>query len=202
VTSTPESEYSATVIPGRSEIAVVRVEADSTQRLWAFPLGGGEPRLLFEKIKPVGYQAWLDGTTVCLFVLGSPATLQVADRSTGASRVLLADIGRSLHRIPGRRTVSVTHRVDEGAPWLVEVDPASGTVRPLVRMPAGVLDYAWAPDGSVLAGMGNRIYRFRPGRDREFAPVAELSGRGLEKIGRIAVSPRGDFLAVVSDEAS
>jgi hypothetical protein len=37
-TSTPESEYSATPMPGGREIAVIRVERDSTQRLWAFPL--------------------------------------------------------------------------------------------------------------------------------------------------------------------
>src|SRR5881394_3042302 len=33
VTNTPESEYSATVMPGNQRFSVVRVEMDSTQRL-------------------------------------------------------------------------------------------------------------------------------------------------------------------------
>src|SRR6185503_5120037 len=38
VTSTPESEYSPTVYSDGTRFSVVRVEADSTQRLWSFQL--------------------------------------------------------------------------------------------------------------------------------------------------------------------
>src|SRR5438067_362841 len=38
VTATSESEYSATPTPDGHAISVVRVERDSTQRLWRFPL--------------------------------------------------------------------------------------------------------------------------------------------------------------------
>src|SRR5690606_20213366 len=37
LTSTPESEYSPTIVPGTGALAADRVEADSTQRLWSFP---------------------------------------------------------------------------------------------------------------------------------------------------------------------
>src|SRR5205085_7470855 len=40
VTATPESEYSAALTPDAKAITVVRVERDSTQRLWRFPLDG------------------------------------------------------------------------------------------------------------------------------------------------------------------
>src|SRR5206468_3714365 len=40
VTSTPESEYSAALTPDGNAITVVRVERDSTQRLWRFPKDG------------------------------------------------------------------------------------------------------------------------------------------------------------------
>src|SRR5688572_22487744 len=53
VTDTPEGEYSATVMPGGRMFSVIRVEADSTQRLWRFPIAGGVPSLVLEKIKPV-----------------------------------------------------------------------------------------------------------------------------------------------------
>ena len=199
-TDTPESEYSATVMPGGKEVSVIRVERDSTQRLWAFPLAGGAPRLLVERVKPAGYHAWLDASTVALFVLGSPATLQVVDLASGQSRILLSDIGRSLHKGPGKRLVSVTQTVAEGTAWIVEVDPATGGVTPLVKTVPGSQDYAWTPDGSILMAGGATVYRFRPGTDSAFVPVGELKGPGVQKIGRLAVSTKGDWLAIVSEE--
>src|SRR5258705_436310 len=43
--TTPESEYSATPLPAGSGFSVVRVEADSTQRLWRFDWAGGHAAL-------------------------------------------------------------------------------------------------------------------------------------------------------------
>ena len=44
VTRTPESEYSTAVTPDRRSLSVVRVERDSTQRLWRFPAAGSSRR--------------------------------------------------------------------------------------------------------------------------------------------------------------
>ena len=199
VTRTPESEYSPTVMPGGRELAVIRVEADSTQRLWAFPVGGGPPRLLLERVRPTGYQAWLDAQTVGLFVLGSPATLQVADLRTGEARILLADIGRPLKTTPAGRRLSVTQRVADDVWWIVEVDPATAATRPLVRMPAGAEYYAWLPDGTLLSAQGTTLLWCRPGADTTFSAIAVLDLPG--PISRIAVSPKGDRIALVAAEA-
>src|SRR5919112_256218 len=45
LTATPEGEYSPTLMPGGKFFSVIRVESDKTQRLWKFPLAGGEPTL-------------------------------------------------------------------------------------------------------------------------------------------------------------
>src|SRR5438067_13334593 len=82
VTSTPESEYSPTLMPDGKNISVVRVEKDGTQRLWKFPLTGGTPSLILDKIKPVAYHLWIDDHTLALFVLGKPNTLQIVDMTT------------------------------------------------------------------------------------------------------------------------
>src|SRR5262245_27870651 len=98
VTDTTEGEYSATVMPDGKNFSVIRVEADSTQRLWKFPIAGGAPSLVLQSIKPVGYHAWVDEKTVLLFVLGTPATLQLVDISNEQSATLASNIGRSLDR--------------------------------------------------------------------------------------------------------
>ena len=58
---------------------------------------------MLENVKPVGYHAWADDHTLALFVLGQPATLQLADTRTGTARTIASDIGRSIQRIPANR---------------------------------------------------------------------------------------------------
>ncbi|MBL8988776.1 MAG: PD40 domain-containing protein [Gemmatimonadetes bacterium] len=198
LTQTPESEYSATPMPGGREFAVIRVEVDSTQRLWAFPFGAGTPRRLLDRVKPVGYQAWLDAGTVGVFVLGSPATLQVADLATGQARILLSGVGRAIHKVPGRRALSITQLVADNTWWIMEVDPVTAAARPVARLLDGAEYYVWLPDGSLLSAKGNVLYR------REAAAGAEWSAihtfPGLSGISRLALSPRGDRLAFVAED--
>lgn len=198
-TQTAESEYSAAVTPDGRDVAVIRVERDSTQRLWAFPLAGGAPRVLLEKVKPVGYQTWLDATTVGIFVLGSPATLQVADTKTGTSKILLADIGRALQRVPGERAIAVSHRPSADEWWAVRVDVATAAVTPIVRLPAGADYFVWLPDRSLLAAAGSTLLRFAPGRDQAWSEVATVAG--VRGISRLALSPDGKRLAFVAEDA-
>src|SRR5437879_453999 len=89
LTATRESEYSPTPPPDRPGFSAVRVEADSTQRLWAFDWDGARSRLVLDSIKPVGYHAWGDGRSVALFVLGAPPTLQRAATRPAGPRVAI-----------------------------------------------------------------------------------------------------------------
>ena len=88
LTRTPESEYSPTVTPDGTHFSTVRVEADGTQRLWRFAMDGSDPSLVLADVKPVGYHVWVDDRTLVLYVLGQPATLQVADTATGTATVV------------------------------------------------------------------------------------------------------------------
>lgn len=198
LTRTPESEYSPTVMPGDTTFSVVRVEADSAQRLWMFDLRtGGEPRLLLPHIEPVGYHAWADGRTVAVFVLGDPPTLRLARLPTGASTVVARGIGRSLQRIPGGRTISFVHKVDEESWWVAELDPETGERTRLIRTPAGSEDHAWAPDGTLLMARGSRLLAWRRGDDG-WTEIADFAPGGPTGITRLAVSPDGRHLALVA----
>src|SRR4029079_16613844 len=92
------------------------VEADGAQRLWQFTLDGRAPSLVLRDVKPVGYHAWVDATTLVLFVLGPPATLQVADTASGKADIVALDIARSIQRIPSRVAVSFVAREVASAP--------------------------------------------------------------------------------------
>jgi hypothetical protein len=197
VTRTPESEYSPTVMPGGRAFSVVRVEMDSTQRLWRFALDGTEPRLVVSDVKPVGYHAWADDHTVALFVLGDPPTLQLVDTETGEVVVAASNIGRSLHKVPGRNSVSFLQRVSEDEAWISAIDVATRNVRRLIQPLEGNEFYAWTPDGAIVMGQGSKLWMWREGEDESWREVADFGAAGLRDISRIAVSPRGDYVAVV-----
>ena len=200
VTATaPESEYSATPIEGGRAISVVRVERDSTQRLWRFPLNGDAPSVILERVRPVGYHAWADEHTLALFVLGSPNSLQLADTRTGAADTIATGIGRSLQRIPATNRISFVRKVTATEWWIESLDPTTRATTRLVRLPEGVEDYAWFPTGSIICGRGSRLLWWSGKTGDDWREIAELSAAGVHGITRLAVSARGDRLALVAD---
>ncbi|HTL04201.1 MAG TPA: hypothetical protein VL241_00520 [Gemmatimonadales bacterium] len=199
VTATPESEYSPTVTPDGRHLSVIRVERDSTQRLWSFALDGSAPRLLLDSIKPVGYHVWLNADTVFVFVLGSPATLRRAELASGTAVILAKDIGRTLLRVPGRRAISYVQRDSSGG-WIRSLDPVTGAGENLARLPEGNEFYTWTPGGELLSARGNRLLRWDAGA-ASWETVAEFAELGLQRITRLAVSPAGDRIALVGEEA-
>jgi hypothetical protein len=200
VTDTPESEYSPTPMPGGQHFSVVRVERDSTQRLWAFTLDGVPVRPVLDSIKPVGYHAWLNADTVFVFVLGQPATLRQAEPARGTATTIASDIGRSILRIPDRHAVSFIQR-DSAGGMIRSLDPGTGSINDLVRLPAGAEFFAWTPDGDILSASGNRVLRWRSGQPT-WEVVAQFGEPGLQKMSRLAVSPKGDRIALVAEETS
>lgn len=205
VTDTPESEYSPTVTPDGRHISVIRVEGDGAQRLWQFTLDGREPALVLPAIKPVGYHAWIDDHTLGLYVLGSPATFQLADTSTGKAEEVARDIGRSLQPIPLRATLSIVVREagaekgDGRSLSIREFDAKTRSLTPLVRAVAGATeaDCAWTPGGMLLMAFGGRLYGWRRG-DADWHVAADLETMGLAGVTRLAVNRAGDRIAFVT----
>jgi dipeptidyl aminopeptidase/acylaminoacyl peptidase len=204
VTNTPESEYSAALSPDGKGITVVRVERDSTQRLWSFPKDGGAPSLVLADVKPVGYFAWLDMTTLALFVLGSPNSLQIADTRTGVARTVTTNIGRSLQRVPGGRRASYVRRADSTR-WVLEtVDPvprANGTfdIETIALLPDSADYVVWKSSTELFTAAGSRLLRMRL-PNKTWTVVEDLAPKGIRRISRIAISPDGNRMALVAEE--
>lgn len=210
VTRTPESEYSPTVTPA-GNISVIRVELDEakTQRLWQFTADGGNPRLVLETVKPVGYHAWADDHTLAIFVLGQPATLQLADTRSGVAVPLASDIGRSIQPIRGAPGaaghISFVQRERNGDALnlvIKELNPATRAISVLTPAVTGATeaDTAWTPDGRLLMVKGSTLYGWRRGQSG-WQEVASLERLSLTGVTRLAVSPKGDYLALVGPAA-
>lgn len=201
VTTTTESEYSPTLMPGGQRFSVIRVEADSTQRLWSFALDGSDPRLVLRTVKPVGYQAWLDATHVAVYVLGRPATLQIVDVRSEHADTVAKDIDRSLSPMKAG-VISFVQRTPGGGLLLERVGmSATGPTGPdsIARLPAGAAFVVWTEGGVAITASGSTVYVLKPGA-LEWEKAADLASAGLRNISRLAISPNGDWLALVADD--
>ena len=204
VTLTRESEYSAAVMPGARRMSVIRVEADSTQRLWSFDLDGTNPQLLLSALKPVGYHAWLTPSRLATYVLGSPSTLHIIDSDGGHDEVRARDIGRALQRIPGRDAFSYTQRDSAKTLWIMTQMTSGESITMIVKAAADNEYHVWTPDGVLLSATNGMLVRWNRALDATtgWIPVADLSRAGVKNVSRLAVSPDGRWLAFVAEPVS
>jgi hypothetical protein len=201
VTNTAESEYSPTLMPDRKNISVIRVESDGkTQRLWKFPLAGGAPSLVIEDIKGVGYHLWIDDHTLALFIVdggGKPNYLEIYDTRTAKSEFVADNPGRVMRLIPNQNKFSFVQKISKDQGEIKAFDLRTHTSAPLISTLAGSEDYAWLPDGRLLMGKDSKLFVVVPLSGQTWTQVEDFAVPGLQGISRLAVSPKGDRLAVV-----
>lgn len=93
------SEYSPTLSSDHEWVYFVRVEADSTQRLWRRRLRDGLEAPVFPEIKGVGYYTQLTQDLFALFIVGEPHTLVLADVRSQLVRKIDDDIQPGITRV-------------------------------------------------------------------------------------------------------
>jgi WD40 repeat protein len=199
VTATPESEYSATVMPGGRRFSVIRVERDSTQRLWSFALDGSDPQLVLPALKPVGYYAWLDSTRLVAYVLGTPSTLHFLSRDGTVDEIRARDIGRAVHREPTMDSYSFTQR-DSTKALSIVTQPIAGGPREIIALAVPDNEFhVWTPSGELLTASHGILLRWNRNEFSPWALVADLTTNGVKNVSRLAVSPDGRWLAFVAE---
>jgi WD40 repeat protein len=196
--SSPESEYSATPLPDGSGISVVRVEADSTQRLWRFDADGTNGAVVLTDVEPIGYHAWADERTVVVYVLGEPATLRRVDVQSGRAEAVAEDVGRSIQSIPGTHDVSYVQRHPDGSSTIMRLPQGRGAPEPLTAGVEGGDFHTWAPDGTLLMAHEATVYAWTPGVDSGWVAIADFSRLRLT-VTRLAVSPNSAQIALVGE---
>jgi hypothetical protein len=173
--------------------------------------------LVLPEVRPVGDYAWMDERRVALYVpgdRGQPATLRIADTTTGTSELVASVVGRSIERTPGGDISFVQlNGVTDGAGQAAvirklfsarrveqAVDATPAGIADLVRPAAGLQDpfLAWTPDGTLLMAGGSTLYAWRPG-EHDWTVLANLGRSGIRNVTRLAVSPQGDRLAFVAE---
>ena len=197
ITKTGESEYSPTPINAAGSFTVVRVEKDSTQRIWLFSRPGKKPKVLFKKIKKIGYHAWTAKDEAAFFILGEPHYLLYAGPGKKTVKVDTA-IGRCLQKMPDEKAVTYVSKADSNVWMLRKYSPETNQISDLVKMPAGVEDYAWTPWKTIWAFDKGSLLEWKTGNT--WTEIANFSQNAPGVFYRLAVSPDGKWLSMVSIE--
>ena len=191
-------EYSPTPMPDGRGFSAIVVEADSTQRLWAYDWNGVPQRVIVPALKPVGYHVWIGGASIGAFVLSQPTprdanALVLMNPQTARVDTLARGIGRAFARVPGRDAFTFVHFHGDTA-VMGEVDVRTRGVRRIVSLPRGAEYHVWLPDGSALISGNGVLYRWYEGRLETFV---DLRSRGIQDVSRLALSADGRTLALV-----
>jgi hypothetical protein len=94
--------------------------------------------------------------------------------------------------------VSFVQRDSVVGPWLEELDIRTRRVTKLVKAPAGADFFVWTPSGIVLTASGTTLYQWNPQPGGAWETVADFAPAGLTNVTRLAVSPKGNRLAIVA----
>ncbi len=194
-----EQEYSPTPMPDGSGFSAIVVEADSTQRLWAYDWNGVPQRPIVAGLKPVGYHVWIGRSMIGAFVLNNPApnALVLMHPLTDRVDTLARGIERAFARVPGREAFTFVQRTDSST-LVSEVDTRTMRIRRVMTGPAGLEYHVWLPDGTMLISGQGQIWRWA---DSRLTPFVDLRTFGIRGVSRLALSPDGKMLAFVAEDA-
>ncbi|MFM2155901.1 MAG: hypothetical protein RL516_650 [Bacteroidota bacterium] len=202
VTNTPESEYQPFPIPFyKSKLSIVRVDADGAQRFYEIEMDGSEPATLLPNEDSVAYYCWMNDTTLGTYMLnGAGGALHQFDLIPQQSILIMPNggFGRCLAKIPGSDNLSFVKFNADKKVYLMKFDFIEQSREIIIEMPAGVEDYAWAPDGKIYLGNKGKLFYYdvksETGRWSEVADFSKTIGNFY----RMAISPKGDKIVVVS----
>ena len=178
-------------------------------RVWLHDVSGKEIQLT--ETTDAGYYARFDYRTWVLYMNDKQRRIVIYDASTKALDTMAIGAVTAPIRIPGKRAVTFVAAepfpVPEGeaaksAPsrrLLRHLDIEDRLVTTLAAIPFATSgSHVWTSRGTLLMASGHTIYEWNPARPDEWRKAAQFDNPELQGLTRIALSPRGDRIALVS----
>lgn len=198
LTNTLGNEYSPIQSPLTKYFTAIKLEEDGTQLLWLYRFNRKKPKVLVDDWK-VGYHTWFNKKMVVSFIINDPPTLEVTNLKFQIKYPIEKNIGRSIHKIPGKELISyISHEHEDYE--IYSIDPLNSQKEYIIDALKGSQDMAWMPDGTILMGKGTKLYKFKPKEDKDWVEILSLEEFELDGITRLAISPLGNKIALVVDE--
>jgi len=201
ITRTSANEFSPRIHPDGMHLSVVRQAHSDTidQQVFqtAWP-AGGEYKSVTPKTKDIGYYTWMNKDELALFRLeGEANRLWFENLKDHRNRQITSSVGRTL-LTDKTGAVMYVHKFNDDYWYIKKYYPATGTIDIIVQTPGKSEDFVIAPDGTYIMGVGEKLFYFHPVYQPTWKQIADLSIYGITHITRLAVSPDGKQLALVT----
>ncbi len=200
LTHTTSNEYSPRFDPTNEYLSVVRqVEGDiMDQQVCMARLSGGVFRSVTPDRKDVGYYTWIDKDQLGLFRIdGESSKLEKYNIVNQQARKITSVVGRTLWTNAYGSIVYV-HRFSNDYWYLKKYNSDAFSMDIIMQTPGMTEDFALASDGTYFMGFEGKLFCYHPDRNTSWQQMADLTIYGIEQVTRLAVSPDGSKLALVS----
>lgn len=203
ITLTNEREYSPTLTPDKQFLSCIIQRDNGAQDLGKYPVDGGEAALIIDNLT-VGYHLWVDNSHLALFILGGegkPNDLHFMRLPTKSDTVLATNIGRSFQKVAGERAFTFIQKGDS-TNKIMKFNTETEKMSQVGNTIGKGEDIALSQTGHIITSDGTKLFFKRIKKSSQaWTPVEILQGSELLKsVTRIAISPRGDKIAVVVAE--
>lgn len=204
ITNTEFNEFSPMPFPGKKKyFSCVRMKDDGGQSLYKYAYKKKAPEPLITDAK-IGYYLWYNEKSVVSFVIDDIESLQVSNFKYGIRYPIQYNIGRSINHIPEQAElgsglisyISLSHE----SPEIYSINPLNSETKYITDVIAGSQDLSWTKNGSMLMGVGNKIYKYNPKHDKQWKAIQVDCELPFDGVTRLVISPDGKRLAVVVQE--
>jgi len=199
LTHTEHSEFSPKPVGDTGNISFVSEGFNPYQSVWQLDRKTNKQSWLFNSKEPVGYYHLNDLTGDVLFWSRYGWSVQYLNIRRNQNRFVSGNaIPSTPQQIPNSNRFSFVHRQTNGQVWIKAFDPKDFSITPIAPIFDSNYEYGWAPNGDILRFDGSKLsvwpkgnigYQWKSGQD--------LSEILKGKLGRLAVSSNGKFIAVV-----
>ena len=195
VTRTDESEFSPGLSADGLKMTVVRIDTDSGQRAYTFPLDHPEKVSVISGTDSIGYYCWLNDKELAMFILGTPHTLQVLDRFLVQRSRIAGEIGRCM-KLSADSTLLYFVIKHSETDWKIHAYHIKNhTVAEVATLLPGNEDFAVLKNGTLLMGDKGLLYAMKAGK-KKWKKVADFSAT-TGPFFRLVVSPQENKIALV-----
>lgn len=204
ITNTEFNEFSPMPFPGKKKyFSCVRMKEDGIQNLYKYAYKKRAPEPLIPDVT-IGYYMWYTEKSVISFVIGDIESLQVSNFKYDIRYPIQYNIGRSISHIPAKAElgsdlisyISMSHE----EPEIYSINPLNSESKYIADVISGSQDLAWTKNGCMLMGIGNKIFKYHPVKDKQWTAVEINCDLPFDGVSRLVVSPDGSHLAVVISE--
>ena len=196
-TSTPESEYSPSCTPDGKNISIVRVDRDSGQRFYTFPINHVSDIKLIKGTDSIGYYCWLNDSMMAMFILGHSNTLQVLNTHTAERTLIAGDIGRCFKMSTDKKLLYFVIKGNEQEWFIYSMRISDLKLERVIQTLLTSEDFAILPDQTFLMGLDGFLFSYLPGTDKAWKKIADFTGT-IKSFYRISVNSNGTLLALVA----